>query len=77
MAGRVAVPTALVPLVVKATGEAVHVWPVDAREMLANGDYVTPEQAAAVVTGGEATGESAVAAVVPDAAVTEPTKRRR
>jgi hypothetical protein len=77
MPGKVAVPTVRVPLVVKATGETVHVWPVDAREMLANGDYVTPEQAAAVVTDGEATGESAVAAVVPDGAATEPTRRKR
>jgi hypothetical protein len=81
MPGKVAVPTERVPLVATATGETVLVWPVDAREMLANGDYVTPQdataQAAAVVTGGEATGEPAVAAVVPDVAVTEPPKRRR
>jgi hypothetical protein len=80
MAGKVAVPTERVPLVATATGETVLVWPVDAREMLANGDYITPAQAAqdaAVVTDGEATGESSVAAVVPDGAATEPTKRKR
>jgi hypothetical protein len=77
MPGKVAEPTRPVPLVATATGETVLVWPVDAREMLANGDFVTPEayaaeQAASVVTEGEETGESAVAAVAPDA-----TKRKR